>query len=476
MTQPQNKHRHRSRAVLTLATLLVVGAAPGAWEPSAQAAIWPVVDPSPSPVVDTTDGTLPLDGDAEPVPDDEFFPEDVYTEDDVQMMVAADVADLVDSGGLGSAASVRVVDVESGRSIYSSRSTTPRIAASTTKLFTATAALSSLGLETTFPTTIERKGRSRTVTLVSGGDPRMTNVKLNVLATQTVAAVKAKKPARVKIKGKMRRLVEVRLDDTIFAGSGKLATWRNGGYGLGTIQPVRGTARTTVRSKDSAASAARSFAKRLDKRLGAGWVVRYRGPKASPSTARTVAQVESETVHALVKRMLLVSDNQVAEVLSRHVARAEGYRATFAGGAKGTRKVMRRLGVDLGRSVLADGSGLSAANKIAPRAVVNLLRVTSQPERTDLRALLYEDWSLPLAGRTGTLMHRFSGPASCARGAVVAKTGTLDWETALSGYTVGVDGRLKAFSVIANKLRTPKARSEARATADQIAAAVNGCV
>ena len=460
MNEPLVARPARRRAALALAAALVLGGAPGTG--TADAAIWPVVEPAPTPTDDNTgNGLAP----APPRP----------SESEVRATIKADVAKLVDKGGLGAAASVRITDVASGRTIYSSKPGTPRIAASTTKLFTGAAALSSLGTEKTFPTTVERSGRSRTVTFVSGGDPRMTNAKLKQLARQTAAALKAKQPARTKLKGKLRKVVYVRIDDSVFAGPTKLSTWRQGGYGLGTIQPVRGTARTTVRKTDSAASAARYFAKRLDKSLGSGWVVRYKGVKAAPPKGRVVARVESETVHALVKRMLLVSDNQVAEVLSRHVARSEGYRPTFAGGVKGTTKVMRRLGVDLGRTVLADGSGLSTGNRITPAAVVSLLRVAAQPERAELRAILYEDWSLPVAGRTGTLMSRFTGKASCARGAVVAKTGTLDWETALSGYTVGEDGRLKAFSVIANKLTTAKTREKARATADRIAATVHGC-
>jgi len=458
MMLPPHVSLARRGAVLAIAAALVLGGSPGTGP--ADAAIWPVVEPAPDP---TDAGTGP-----EPVPPrpDESI---------VSTTIRADVARLVDKGGLGAAASVRITDVESGRTIYSSKPGTPRIAASTTKLFTATAALSSLGTETRFPTVVERSGRSRTVTFVSGGDPRLTARRVRALARQSAAALAAKQPARTKLKGKLRRVVYVRLDDSVFAGPTKLGTWRKGGYGLGTIQPVRGTARANVRTTDSAASAARYFAKRLDKSLGAGWVVRYRGARTAPPKGRVVARVESETVHALVKRMLLVSDNQVAEVLSRHVARSEGLRPTFAGGARGTTKVVRRLGVDLGRTVLADGSGLSPANRITPAAVVSLLRVTAQPERTELRAILYEDWSLPLAGRTGTLLYRFTGKARCAQGAVVAKTGTLDRETALSGYTVGEDGRLKAFSVISNRLTTAKSRDRARATADRIAATVHGC-
>lgn len=120
MNEPLVARPARRRAALALAAALVLGGAPGTG--TADAAIWPVVEPAPTPTDDNTgNGLAP----APPRP----------SESEVRATVKADVAKLVDKGGLGAAASVRITDVASGRTIYSSKPGTPRIAASTTKLF-----------------------------------------------------------------------------------------------------------------------------------------------------------------------------------------------------------------------------------------------------------------------------------------------------------------------------------------------------
>ncbi len=384
--------------------------------------------------------------------------------------IATRLATLTASGPLHGAASVNVVDVASGAVIYGRKKSTARTAASNTKLYTAVAALQALGPSTRFTTTITRAGTSNRVTFVSAGDPRMTNARLRSLARQTATRLKASSTTKA---------ITVRLDDSLFAGATKSSTWRQGGYGLSTIQPVRATARTAVRSKDSAASAATAYARYLDAALGKGWSVTFRGRAATPPTAVTIAKSDSATVKTLVKRMLNVSDNQVAEVLHRHIALSQGLAPTFAGGAKATLRVVSALGVDTSGITLVDGSGLSPRDRITPKSLTSLLTVAANPENSRLRSILYADSSLPVAGKTGTLKKayaRFTGKHSkCAAGKVVAKTGSLDYEVALSGYTVGADGRLKAFSVIVNGLHGSAAKTKARASMDQLAATVNGC-
>ncbi|NLF03463.1 MAG: hypothetical protein GX593_00350, partial [Actinomycetales bacterium] len=329
----------------------------------------------------------------------------------------------------------------------------------------------------TFTTKVTRKGKSKDVTLVGGGDMLLTNSKLRSLATRTAAALRAKAPARTKGK----RVVRVRLDDTRYQGAAtKLKTWREGGYRLSVIQPVRSVMRASGRHQDAAASAAKYLAKQLDKKLPKAWVVKYSGRKASPRKARTVAKVRSAKVSSLVKRMLLRSDNQVAEGLHREVARARGYRPTFAAGARVATQVAKSYGVDLRKARLADGSGLSVRNTLSPRALTGVLRVIADEDNTALRPILYGSGALPVAGETGTLAkegyYRFQqDEAHCAVGEVVAKTGSLDWERALSGLTVGEDGRLKAFSVVATKLSDYADRLAAVTTLDHVAAVVHGC-
>lgn len=440
--------RARSAAVVVLAVLLALTSGGGA-----HAFDWPR-DPALRPV-----------------------PESVVSTLDAESAMVKKLSKVLKRGGLGKSFSLRVVDVESGRVVDARDDATARIAASNTKLFTAVAALDTLGENARFTTKVTRKGKAKDVTLVGGGDMRITNAKLRSLASQTALALRAKAPG--KTKGK--RVVRVRLDDSRYQGAvPKLKTWREGGYRLSVIQPVRSVMRSKGRYQDAAASAARYLAKQIDKRLPTTWVVRYGGRTAGPVKAKTVAKVKSAKVGALVRRMLLVSDNQVAEGLHREIALADGRRPTFAAGAKVARLVAKSYGVPMRGSKLADGSGLSPRNTLTPVALTELLRVVADPDNTALLPILYGNGALPVAGVSGTLAakgyYRFQQPeAHCAVGEVVAKTGSLDWERALSGFAVGEDGRLKAFSVLANGLASYDDRVEAVKTLDHVAAIVDGC-
>ncbi|MDQ2623934.1 MAG: D-alanyl-D-alanine carboxypeptidase [Actinomycetota bacterium] len=442
------RRRTRLLGTLVVALALVLGGGPGA-----HAFDWPR-DPALRPV-----------------------PESLVTTADAEAAMVAKLDSILPAGGLGTAFSLRVVDVESGRVIADRNGTKARIAASNTKLFTAVAALDVLGKDARFTTAVRRKGASKNVTLVGGGDMRLTNGKLRSLATQTADALRAKAPARTKGK----RLVRVRLDDSRYQGTvTKLKTWRDGGYNLRTIQPVRSVMRTAGKYQDAAASAGKYLAKQLDKLLPRAWVVRYDGRTVAPRKAKKVATVSSPKLGTLVTRMLLVSDNQVAEGLLREIALARGYRPTFAAGAHVASQVAASYGVDMRKARLADGSGLSVRNTLTPRALTGVLGAIADADNTALLPILYGAGALPVAGESGTLAkdvyYRFQQPeAHCAVGQVVAKTGSLDWERALSGLTVGQDGRLKAFSVVANKLKSSADRRTAVTTLDHVAAVVHGC-
>lgn len=444
---PRSPATRRSAAVVVLALLLTLLGGGGA-----NAFEWPR-DPALRPV-----------------------PETEVTTDAAEASIRTKVHAITARGGLGKAFSLRVVDVESGRVVVGQRAAKARIAASNTKLFTAVAALDVLGADTRFTTEVRRKGKAKAVTLVGGGDMRLTNGKLRRLAAQTADALRAKRPAKTA----GERLVRVRLDDTRYPGRKKAKSWREGGYRLSVIQPVRSVMRASGRHQDAAASAAKFFRKHLDRRLPAKWRVVYTGRKKAPKKAKPIAEVRSAPVGKLVRRMLLVSDNQVAEGLHREIALADGRKPTFKAGARATTRVAKRYGVDMRGARLADGSGLSVRNTLTPRALTELLRAIADPDNTALGPILFDSDALPVAGLTGTLakegFYRFQQPeAHCAVGKVAAKTGSLDWERALAGFAVGADGRLKAFAVVANKLSSYADRLEAVTTIDHLAAVVTGC-
>jgi len=120
-------------------------------------------------------------------------------------------------------------------------------------------------------------------------------------------------------------------------------------------------------------------------------------------------------------------------------------RGTSALGAAVVRRVLAQRGIPLAGVRIADGSGLSSLDRITPRALGAIL-LDAWRDRTLRGAFV---GALPVAGRDGTLRHRFLGPP--VRGAARAKTGTTRLASALSGY---IRDRY-AFVVIQNGTPVP---------------------
>jgi D-alanyl-D-alanine carboxypeptidase/D-alanyl-D-alanine-endopeptidase (penicillin-binding protein 4) len=135
-------------------------------------------------------------------------------------------------------------------------------------------------------------------------------------------------------------------------------------------------------------------------------------------------------------------------------------KGTTKGGARSAIAYVRSLGV---RVQLVDGSGLSPADRAAPRQLALLLdRLRDRPGF----ASLYR--SLPIAGRDGTLATRMR--SGSARGRCHAKTGTLTGVSALSGYCITRSRRTLVFSVLMNYANIYTARS----IQDRVAQALAG--
>lgn len=99
-----------------------------------------------------------------------------------------------------------------------------------------------------------------------------------------------------------------------------------------------------------------------------------------------------------------------------------------------------------------EGSALSRNNLTSANATVALLTFMSQHRE----AKSFYD-SLPIGGVDGTLRRRMQGTA--AEGNVRAKTGTLRWANALSGYVTSAAGERLVFSVMLNRRVVPADRS-----------------
>lgn len=153
--------------------------------------------------------------------------------------------------------------------------------------------------------------------------------------------------------------------------------------------------------------------------------------------ARLVAPPLSDDLTIINK----TSQNLHAELLLRRVGRAMGEGTTPNGLARVT-AVLSAAGLPRTAFDFSDGSGMSTYNRIAPRAMVRLLRwIAVQPWGAQWRA------TLPIGGE-GMLARRFAGTTLDHR--IFAKTGTLNATNALSGYVVAASGQKLTFASFAN--------------------------
>lgn len=166
-------------------------------------------------------------------------------------------------------------------------------------------------------------------------------------------------------------------------------------------------------------------------------------PRASlPGLAWETAAVHRTPLLDVLETTNHESQNLFAESLVKLVGAERCGAGSWERGVRAVEEVAAALGVDPAGLHLADGSGLSRANRAAPRQVTAFLAaMTEHPHAAAWVA------TLPAGAEVATsLEERFDEAAY--RGRVRAKTGTLSAVSTLSGYARGRSGRLYAFSVL----------------------------
>jgi D-alanyl-D-alanine carboxypeptidase/D-alanyl-D-alanine-endopeptidase (penicillin-binding protein 4) len=157
-----------------------------------------------------------------------------------------------------------------------------------------------------------------------------------------------------------------------------------------------------------------------------------------------IAEVESRPLADLIFPILNSSQNLFAEYLLKQLAATVGGEGSWEAGIElEERFLVDSIGVDSTAFVLADGSGLSAWNLLAPRTLASLLLyMRDHPQNPGFLA------GLPRSGELGSLRRRFVDTP--LEGRVVAKTGSIANVNTLSGYIERPDGRPWIFSVMLN--------------------------
>jgi D-alanyl-D-alanine carboxypeptidase/D-alanyl-D-alanine-endopeptidase (penicillin-binding protein 4) len=217
----------------------------------------------------------------------------------------------------------------------------------------------------------------------------------------------------------------------------------DGGWTLvGSVGVRRRSAGLSAVAHDPSRMLASVWAAALE-RAGIRWV-RPGGPVGLAHRAEPIlAQVESASIDSVAMEVNRRSLNIGAELMLQHAAGSQ-----TGGPALLTQHVRQVVGPSA-RVHLVDGSGLSESNRMSPMTqMLYLARYPRLPGHARFPLLL------PANG-TGTLRRLRQG---MTRGAVHAKTGTLDRVATLAGYLGRQDGVL-VISLMYNGRRTAAARS-----------------
>ncbi|MCC3266212.1 D-alanyl-D-alanine carboxypeptidase/D-alanyl-D-alanine endopeptidase [Arthrobacter gengyunqii] len=386
-----------------------------------------------------------------------------------------------------------VVDALTGEVLYDLDGGAAATPASSLKVLTAAAALSVLGSDTRFETSVYAGNTPETVVLAGGGDVLLGSGEaeedavvghagLQTLAERTAAALAGREVSGT---------VSILVDDTLFTGEALSPAWNEEDIEVGEAAAVYPLAinsawavegqQSGARVEDAALTAGEAFAAALETAAaGYGFEV---DPEVTRGTAGDgadrLASVSSAPVAEQVRQMLLASDNYLAETLGRMTALAEGGEGSFDGAAAAVESAVSGLGVDTSGMVLADVSGLGSGTEITALQLARTVNAALTSADNSVRDLPY---SLPVAGLSGTLASRFTDAAftdssaekeTPVAGLVRAKTGTLLAATSLTGFVTDADGRLLSFAFVANGLEGNTV--QAREAVDAAAAALAGC-
>jgi D-alanyl-D-alanine carboxypeptidase/D-alanyl-D-alanine-endopeptidase (penicillin-binding protein 4) len=378
-----------------------------------------------------------------------------------------------------------VVRADTGDVLFDRSGATPARTASVLKVFTAAAAVARLGPDFQITTSVYEGSSPGTIVLVGRGDATLSALpagqesfypgapKLQTLAETAVSQYAQRYPGTP--------ITRVVLDASYWSVADKWdSSWKRSEQTTGyhsevTALQVDGDradprASTSPRSTDPVARAGAAFIQALRAADPTGDVV---DPAIETATGNavgttTLAEVSSQPLRVLIKQMLLVSDNTLAEMLARIVSKQSGMDGSAASLQQAIPSALTQFDVPATGITIRDGSGLSELNAVPASTMTEFMRKV----RDGAAGLDVVRDGLPVAGQSGTLASRFSGDNAVARGQVWAKTGWIDTAYTLSGYLTAADGTPLAFTFYAIG---EGISSDARAALDTLTTAVFSC-
>ncbi len=375
-----------------------------------------------------------------------------------------------------------VVNATTGEVLWDRQADRAVRTGSVLKVITAAAALATLGPDHRMTTRVVSGSTPGTVVLIGGGDATISRLpagqesiyrgapKLSDLAAQTVAAYAAANPDAPGI-------TNLVLDSTFWNPADNWhETWNRDRIPAGFQAPATALmvdgdrndprAQTSARSNDPIARAGQWFAQALADAGNPGGIPTISRGSAVGGT--TLGQVQSQPVSVLIGQMLPNSDNTLGEMLARAVSKEIGLDGSTASLTQAITGSLNTYGVPTGDLIIKDGSGLATDNAVPALYMAQLFAVINKRDRN--LGIIMD--ALPVAGVSGTLSSRFTGPNAVARGNVTAKTGWLRSAYSLSGVIRAADGTPLTFAFYSVRTGIPES---AKAAQDTLAAAIYTC-
>ncbi len=342
----------------------------------------------------------------------------------------------------------QVIDASTGEVLFDRGSGSAARPASVMKLFTAAAALETLGPDYRVTTRVDRdKLEPGKISLVGAGDPTLSRTGVNENSVYQKAPKLSDLVAQVlKVLGK-EPITQIVLDTSLYGGAkGEYqSVWDSRGITNGYMSPVS----ALQVDGDRASPAAKESQRSMDPVSRAGaWFQESLGVAATdavitkglaPADSIQIATVKSRPISEWIDYMLVVSDNTLAEALARLVSLDVGLDGTFGSLTEAYNRALRGTGLNLAGLTIEDGSGLSKYNQASPELVNNLLKLIDAGYG-DFEVIL---GGMPVSGTPGSLSYRFED----AVGTITAKTGWIRTGYTLAGFLDTPDQSRLIFTV-----------------------------
>jgi D-alanyl-D-alanine carboxypeptidase/D-alanyl-D-alanine-endopeptidase (penicillin-binding protein 4) len=284
--------------------------------------------------------------------------------------------------------------VKRGTSVLAARNAdTPMLPASTQKLLTAAAALTTLGPDFRFETNAVASGDGPAIDrlwFVGAGDPV---IRTAAYMDEGVSTSLESLADAIVARG-IRRIGTVVGDESRYDTQRFVPSW-SPTYRIdfdiepmGALEVTESVALVNgkpVVFDDPAVYAASELTRLLRSR---GVTVGEPTSGIAPESATRVASVTSQPLKVIVRWMLATSNNLAAEMLTKELGFRARHEGTTAAGVVAVQQAIRGLGVSLEGQTMVDGSGLDRQNRLTCSILLDVVDLGDRPGLRVLRDTL----------------------------------------------------------------------------------------